>query len=476
MTNRVLLGTVCATILAGLGIAIPAAEPDSSGLFERKNLVAWCIVPFDSKKRGPEERAAMLEKLGFSKFAYEYRAEHIPTFDAEIEALKRHHIELTAWWFPTVLNEEAKSTLAVFAKHKVTPQLWVTGGGEPTKSQQEQKQRVTAEAARIRPIAEAAAKVGCKVALYNHGGWFGEPENQIAVIKELNRSDVGIVYNQHHGHDHLDRFPELLKTMKPYLYTLNLNGMVKEGDRKGQKILQLGQGELDLKLLKIVRDSGYTGPIGILGHTSDDAEERLHDNLDGLDWLLPQLNGKPAAPKPKTRTPVPVAQVAVAAAVPSANVPRLAAGKFGQAIDGRAGGAFITGRDEFRQFPMTVECWVKLSDKGPYNILVANELKSSGTHWELFTMAGTGNFTVYTPGFTPDHCHSTAMICDGRWHHVGMVLEPNRIRLYVDGQPVANQAIQRTEMKTVPGDLAIASLVDKSMGYTGLIDEVRISK
>ena len=475
MTNRVLLGAFCATILAGLGISLSAAEPDSSGLFERKNLVAWCIVPFDSKKRGPEERAAMLEKLGFSKFAYDYRAEHIPTFDAEIEALKRHHIELTAWWFPTVLNDEAKATLAVFEKHKVTPQLWVTGGGEPTKSEQEQKQRVIVEAARIRPIAEAAAKMGCKVALYNHGGWFGEPENQIAIIKELNRTDVGIVYNQHHGHDHLDRFPALLKMMKPYLYTLNLNGMVREGDRRGQKILQLGQGDLDLNLLKVVRDSGYTGPIGILGHTSDDAEERLQDNLDGLDWLLPQLNGKPAASKPNTRTPVPVAQVATAA-VPTANVPRLAGGKFGQAIDGRAGGSFITGRDEFHQFPITVECWTKLSDKGPYNILVANELKLSGTHWELFTMAGTGNFTVYTPGFTPDHCHSTAMICDGRWHHVGLVLEPNRIRLYVDGQPVANQAIQRTEMKSVPGDLAIGSLVDKAAGHTGMIDEVRISR
>ena len=31
-------------------------------LFARKNLIAWCIVPFDSKKRGPEERAAMLER------------------------------------------------------------------------------------------------------------------------------------------------------------------------------------------------------------------------------------------------------------------------------------------------------------------------------------------------------------------------------------------------------------------------------
>ena len=28
----------------------------------------------------------------------------------------------------------------------------------------------------------------------------------------------------------------------------------------------------------------------------DDAEERLHDNLDGLDWLVPQLDGQPARP------------------------------------------------------------------------------------------------------------------------------------------------------------------------------------
>ncbi len=26
---------------------------------------------------------------------------------------------------------------------------------------------------------------------------------------------------------------------------------------------------------------------------------RRHDHLDGLDWLLPQLDGQPAGPKPK---------------------------------------------------------------------------------------------------------------------------------------------------------------------------------
>lgn len=476
MSRRLITGTVCCAVLAGYSLwSLTAAEPVTNGLFARKNLVAWCIVPFDSKKRGPEERAAMLEKLGFSKFAYDYRAEHIPTFDAEIEALKRHHVDLSAWWFPTTLNDEAKMTLAVFAKHKVIPQLWVTGGGGPTKDEADQKARVAAEAARIRPIAEAAAKVGCKVALYNHGGWFGEPENQIAIIQELKLDNVGIVYNQHHGHDHLDRFAELLQKMKPYLYTLNLNGMVKEGDRKGQKILQLGQGDLDLKLLKIVRDSGYTGPIGILGHTQDDAEERLHDNLDGLDWLLPQLDGKGAGPKPKTRTPVPVAAAPAPVVAPTTSKP-LVDGKFGQALDGRAGGAFVTGHEDFRKFPITVEGWTKLGDKSTYNILVANEQKSSGTHWEIFSMAGNGHFTAYVPGFAPDHCNSSAMICDNQWHHVAMVLELERIRLYVDGKQVADQPHKRSERATEPGGLALGSLVDRVIGCTGLIDEIRICK
>src|SRR5437868_5191377 len=81
-------------------IRTSAAQPGAYDLFAPTNLVAWCIVPFDAKKRGPEERAEMLERLGFKHFAYDYRAEHIPTFDAEIASLKRHKIELFAWWFP----------------------------------------------------------------------------------------------------------------------------------------------------------------------------------------------------------------------------------------------------------------------------------------------------------------------------------------------------------------------------------------
>jgi sugar phosphate isomerase/epimerase len=299
-----------AAILAGVlldGFAVWAGGPTPQDrktqkdyqLFAQTNLVAWCIVPFDSKKRNSEERAEMLNRLGISKLAYDYRAEHIPSFDQEVEAMQKHGIEIVAWWFPTELNAEAKLILDVLKRHHIKPQLWVMGGGGPANSAEEQKARVKAEAARLRPIAEAAAKLGCKVGLYNHGGWFGEPENQLEIIKELGMPNVGIVYNQHHGHDHLARFPSLLQQIKPHLLALNLNGMTRDGEKNGHQILPIGKGELDAPLLKVINDSGWRGPIGILNHTDEDAETRLRENLEGLKRLAANLQKIGKAPGSK---------------------------------------------------------------------------------------------------------------------------------------------------------------------------------
>jgi quinoprotein glucose dehydrogenase len=247
----------------------------------------------------------MLNKLGITQLAYDYRAEHIPTFDAEIEALKSHHINLFAWWFPTVLNEEARQILAVIEKHRVTPQLWVTGGGEPPRDAAGQKTKIREEAIRIRPIAEAAARLNCVVALYNHGGWFGEPENQLAIIESLSQegiTNVGIVYNLHHGHEHLDRLPILLQKMKPHLLAFNLNGMDPGAGNTERKIIPVGHGERDLEVLKMLVASGWRGPIGILNHTDEDAEARLQDNLEGLRWAVGQINGDPKTPPPPCKS------------------------------------------------------------------------------------------------------------------------------------------------------------------------------
>ena len=294
---------MCLAFLTLLGISKNCfAAPSDYDLFARTNLLAWCIVPFDAKKRGPEERAEMLEKLGIRHFAYDYRAEHVPTFNAEIAALKKRNIELTAWWFPTTLNGEARKTLTVLKRNNVHPQLWVMGAGEPAANARDNTTQVEKEILRLVPIVESAAAIGCKVGLYNHGGWFGEPTNQIAIIQRLRMPNVGIVYNLHHAHDQLDRFPQLLELMKPHLLAINLNGMVENGDKTGKKILPIGQGTRDLELLRIIQKSGWRGPIGILNHTDEDAELRLRDNIEGLEWLVAQLNGQAPGPKPTPRS------------------------------------------------------------------------------------------------------------------------------------------------------------------------------
>jgi len=282
-------------------------EALNTAIFARDNLVAWCIVPFDAKGRGPEARAEMLTRMGITKLAYDWRAEHIPTFDEELQTLERYDIDLTAFWFPGALNAEAQAILDSLERNDVQTQLWVTmHGGEVDTTPEEQAQRVRDHATAIKPIAQAASQQGCAVGLYNHGGWFGEPRNQIAIIEALKGEDitnVGLVYNLHHGHGHIDGFEALLDDMIPYLYCLNLNGMEPKGDEIGKKILPLGLGSLDLELIRIIAESSYEGPIGILDHMPElDSEPVLLDNLEGLEWLVDHLDtAPPAVPRPPLR-------------------------------------------------------------------------------------------------------------------------------------------------------------------------------
>lgn len=286
-----MLGAYCAWCALVCIMPLRAEE-----IFDRTNLVAWCIVPFDAAKRSPEARAAMVAGLGLNKIAYDWRQEHVTEFEREIRAYQQHGIEMFAFWG---VHDEA---LRLFEQYHLHPQLWLMLS--PTGTTEEEKRQ--SAIATLLPILQRAKKIGSRVGIYNHGGWGGEPENMVAVcqalIQQHDIDNVGIVYNLHHSHSHLDRLPSALHAMLPHLLCLNLNGMDRDGEANGRKILPLGCGTEDLKVLRLIRDSGYQGPIGIINHTDCDAESRLRDQLDGLQWLLPQLRSLPAPPRPHYRT------------------------------------------------------------------------------------------------------------------------------------------------------------------------------
>jgi len=260
-------------------------------LFSKENLTPWCIVPFDAEQRNPEDRAEMLRQLGFSTLAYDWRDVNIPEFDEEVIQLKKHGIRMTAFWWSGGLpkdEEELKGSermnlqLDFLKRNSLKLEVWITLS-DAGLQQEPDEVKYKQLAGRIDILANELKKSGCRLGLYNHGGWGGQPNNLVETIKRVKSDNIGIVYNFHHAHEHLEMMPAAFNLMVPYLYCVNLNGMNKEGPQ----ILPLGQGSEDLKIMKMIAESGYNGPIGIIGHVNEeDVEIVLKRNLEGLKKLL----------------------------------------------------------------------------------------------------------------------------------------------------------------------------------------------
>ena len=299
------LSAVCLATFVAASQRVRAADgTDVSRLWLHSNLFVWCIVPFDAKKRGLEARAQMLDHLGIRRSAYDWREENIPTFDAEIEALQRYRIELLAWWLPLDANDPlARSTLELFKRHGVHPHLWVvrssmgirssdqvTTDGWP-KSPAEQEQRVKKEADRISEVVKLAEPYGCEVDLYKHNGWFGLEVNLLAIIAQLKKmsiTNVGMINNFSHSRDkyHGDTmdFPPLCEEIKFHVVAVTITGTAMNG-----VLIYSGRGDRELEMMKTIEDSGWRGPVGLIGEKGGDAEVTLQNYLEGLNWLATEI-------------------------------------------------------------------------------------------------------------------------------------------------------------------------------------------
>lgn len=155
-----------------------------------------------------------------------------------------------------------------------------------------------------------------------------------------------------------------------------------------------------------------------------------------------------------------------------------AEGRFGQGLvslkDPRHR-AQLPGKADYQRTPLTVECWAKLYSSDRFNILVASEPKASPLHWEIYSYIDSGCFSAYLPGNQPAEVVSNVDITDDKWHHLAMVNDGKRIRLYVDGKEVANAPYNRkVATPPPPGPLMIGYVGGNACD--GVIDDARISK
>ncbi|WP_460925463.1 sugar phosphate isomerase/epimerase family protein [Pontibacter brevis] len=278
-------------ILCSCGAVVREERPGNDMLYAKDNLVAWCTIPYDSRKRNSEERASMLKDLGIKSFAYDWRWEDLPNMEHELATLKKHDIELESVWFwidggsGKVFDEANEIILNTLEKTNTRTELWVSFPARYFEGMTDEE-KLQKGVNTLQQLHARASKIGCTLALYNHEDWFGEPENQVNLIEASGLKDIGIVYNFHHAHEQLDKFEHTLKITMPYLRAVNLNGM-RAG---GPKIMTIGEGDRELEMLRKLKASGFKGSIGIIGHTeNEDVEVVLKRNIAGLKNLLAQL-------------------------------------------------------------------------------------------------------------------------------------------------------------------------------------------
>lgn len=296
--------SACFTLACALSLTASAAADHS--LWDHRNIVACVVNHFDARTRSPEETAQMFNRLGITKLSYNWREVDVANFDTEIDAMQKHHVQIVAWILYGSENAHTQLILDTFKRHHIKPQLWIEEAGqkrtaeEVHPSPEQQQQKVNDEAGKVTAVAKLAAPYGVKVVLYNHNGWLGMEENQLAVIaraKQLGAPNVGMVYNFTHArdplHDDSREFATLWPKMQPYVVEVNITGMAMDGT-----VLYPSQGDAELDMMRVIQGSGWHGPIGITAEKGGDAEVNLRNYLLGVDWLAAELK-KPGSAGPK---------------------------------------------------------------------------------------------------------------------------------------------------------------------------------
>ena len=276
------------TLLLGVVVLAGMARAETTALFDPDNLLAWCIVPYDSQHRTPAERLAMLRRLGFTQYAWDWRQAHLKDLPEEIRLAREAGVKLRAVWLwiddktdrPDKLSAANRAVIDAVTQAGLSVEYWV-GFHANFFAGLDDAARVRKGAAMISALREKALVTGSTVALYNHGDWFGEPDNQIKIIQAAGERALGLVYNFHHAEGQTGRFGELLPRMLPYLRAVNLNGL--RPGAADSEIIPLGRGTLERTMLHRLQQAGYAGPLGILGHTEgEDVEVVLRRNLEGF--------------------------------------------------------------------------------------------------------------------------------------------------------------------------------------------------
>jgi sugar phosphate isomerase/epimerase len=267
-------------------LLLSSCTDNSQQPFSIEEVSPWCIIGFDVLDRSPKQRIDMLKEMGFTKYGFNKGKGDLTTMKEEFKLAKENDIEIVSLflWLNAKrdsvgkLSDQNQELLGNLKDVEYKPTIWLSFSDNFFEDLN-QEESIELSIEMIKFVKLRADELGCELALYNHHGWFGNPHNQVEILKRSNLESISIVYNFHHAQEYVDEFPEIVEEIMPYLSYVNLNGVKKDGPQ----ILPIGKGDYEFEMVRQLQDKGYNGPWGILGHIkTEDVQEVLERNIDGL--------------------------------------------------------------------------------------------------------------------------------------------------------------------------------------------------
>ena len=281
---------------------------------QRSAIGASHLVAHDAVPRTALERATMLREIGLSRIVWDWREEHIDSFDAELDALRLAGVHLAGMWTPLpmpALEEpdyasrfgtvpaRLKYLITEAARRGLSPDLWTqisfgTPGAPLALSPEVHRSEVQRTADHLMGIARLARGHGMCLMLTNHGGWAGQPQTLVDVVRELEArglSNVGIGLRLHHAHHLIPDLDRHVAALGDYLAAVMLSGADAGAELSGRVVLPFGAGSRDRWVTHVLMESGWQGQLLVHAVGRDDARARLLDSLEGWEWALDRYTG-----------------------------------------------------------------------------------------------------------------------------------------------------------------------------------------
>lgn len=128
----------------------------------------------------------------------------------------------------------------------------------------------------------------------------------------------------------------------------------------------------------------------------------------------------------------------------------------------------------------TFEAWVKPNSvSGIWKILSIGNAAGDGLHYEVSINGGSLSLT-YRHGVGGEVSITSGQVAGGAWNHIAVTIDGSKTKLFINGVKVIDPAITISTLKSIGPDIVLGGSysepIGNSAGFTGAIDEFRLSK